>query len=160
MRILTRRLLAFFVKDYENFQNSEVRAKYAYLEAGVSIFVNTIISLIKLVLGIISNSISLIADAFHTFSDVLTSVIVWAGFKASQRPADDKHPFGHGRIEIVSALIIGVLLVVTGFNFLKDSFLRILNPQEVKAGIGTIIFLIISAFLKEELAIFSNELGK
>ncbi|MCM8783720.1 MAG: cation diffusion facilitator family transporter [Candidatus Omnitrophica bacterium] len=160
MRILTRLLLKLFVKDYGDFHNPGVRAKYGYLESVTSIIVNLILSLAKFLLGILSNSIALIADSFHTFSDVITSVIVWVGFKASQRPADSEHPFGHGRIEFISTLIIGVLLLFAGFNFLKDSFLRILNPQAVKAGLGTIIFLVISAYLKEELAVFATELGE
>ncbi|MCM8779436.1 MAG: cation diffusion facilitator family transporter, partial [Candidatus Omnitrophica bacterium] len=114
MRFITRNLLKIFVKDSEEFQKPEVRAKYGYLEAWVSIVVNTALSIIKLILGIISNSIALIADAFHTFSDVITSGIVLAGFKISRRPADKEHPFGHGRIEPLSTLIIGVLLVVAG----------------------------------------------
>jgi len=160
MRFITHRLLKIFVKDYENFQNPEVRARYGYLEAGVSIFINLILSILKFFLGIVSNSIALLADAFHTFSDLITSTIVWIGFKASRRPADKKHPFGHGRIEFISTLIMGVLLVIAGINFLKESFLRIIKPQKVEGGIGIIIFLIFSSYIKEELAIFAEDLGK
>ncbi|MCM8766247.1 MAG: cation diffusion facilitator family transporter [Candidatus Omnitrophica bacterium] len=160
MRLFTHQLLKIFVKNYEDIQNPEIRVKYGFLEAKISIILNLFLSLAKFTLGIFSNSIALMADAFHTFSDVVTSVVVWVGFKASRRPADEEHPFGHGRIEPISTLIIGVLMAVAGFHFLKDSFMRILYPQQIKGDMGILIFLVISAYLKEELAIFAEDLGK
>ncbi len=160
MRLLTRKLLKIFVRDYEDAENPDVKAKYGSLEAWVSIVSNVVLSVIKFALGLISNSIALTADAFHTFSDVVTSVIVLVGFKASRRPADTGHPFGHGRTEVISTLIIGVLLAVVGFNFLRDSFDRIFHPQPVRGGVLVITVLAISAYFKEVLTVFSMELGK
>jgi len=160
MNKLTKILLKKFVKNYENIRNLTVRIKYGFLEAWISIVGNTILFVFKLIFGLILNSISLIADSFHTLSDVITSIVVLLGFRTSRQPADTKHPYGHGRSETIATLIIGILLVVVGVDFLRLSFNRLIHPQVVKGSWLIAGLLILSALAKEMMAVFSFDLGK
>ena len=108
----------------------------------------------------VSGSVALIADAWHTLSDSFTSLIVIVGFKVSTRPADKEHPFGHGRFEIISTLVIGVILVVVGFNFLIESIHRLNEHTAAKYGNLAIIITAVSIVLKEAMAQFAIRTGK
>jgi len=137
-----------------------LRKRIGYLEAWVSIIGNVLLFLLKLLIGVAINSLSLIADAFHSLSDVLTSIVVLVGFKFGEKPADKEHPFGHGRIEIIATLIIAFLLIVVTYDIGKSAILRIISPQKVKFSSIAIIFMIASAGFKEWMASFSIFLGK
>ena len=131
-----------------------------YLEGTISILINTILFGLKYWVGIKTFSIAIIADAWHTFSDSLTSMVVIIGFKVSSKPADKKHPFGHGRAEMISSVIIGTMLAVVGFNFLIASIQKFINHQSAIYGNLAIILFIISVITKEGLAQFSIRAGK
>ncbi|HCJ66284.1 MAG TPA: cation transporter, partial [Elusimicrobia bacterium] len=160
MNKLTKIILKKFIKDYENTKEPNVRVKYGFLEAWISIIGNIVIFGFKIIFGFVLNSISLIADSFHTLSDVITSLVVLFGFRTSRRPADTKHPYGHGRGESIATLIIGILLIIVGVDFLKLSFNRLIHPQVVKGSWLIAGLLILSALAKEMMAIFSIDLGK
>jgi cation diffusion facilitator family transporter len=152
-----------FIPDYGDVNDPTVRAKYGYLEGTVSIVGNSLLFVIKLLLGFFLNSIALIADSVHTLSDVSTSAVVIFGFKVSKKPSDKEHPFGHGRAEYIATLIIAILLVVTGFGFIEQSIERIINAVTItNLGYALLvgIVLIISAFVKEGMARFSFAIGK
>jgi len=142
----------------------QVSKKYktfiGYLEGTVSIILNTLLFGLKYWVGVKTFSIAIIADAWHTLSDSLTSLVVIIGFKVSSKPADKKHPFGHGRAEIISSVIIGTLLAVVGVNFLIASIQRFINHQSASYGNLAIIVFIISVIVKEGLAQFSLRAGK
>jgi len=137
-----------------------LRRKYAYLEAYISIAGNLILAAIKMVLGLLLNSISLLADAAHTASDVMTSIVVLLGFKLSSSPADEKHPYGHGRLEFIATFIISLMLLVVGIEFGKSSYARLISNEEVKGSIIVVLIMILGALIKEWMARFSIELGK
>lgn len=146
------------VPDYGDVRDPKVRARYGFLGAGVSIAGNALLFVLKLALGLFLNSISLIADAFHTLADVGTSVVVILGFRASSKPPDEHHPHGHGRVEYISTLIIAVLLVLTGLVFAQESIDRLLGDAAlVNDEFATIIgiLIIITALAKELMARFS-----
>ena len=152
-----------FIPDYGDAKDPKIRAKYGYLEGIVSIVGNSLLFVLKLILGLFINSIALIADAFHTLSDSGTSAVVILGFKISKKPPDKEHPFGHGRVEYIATLIVAILLVIIGFGFIQQSIERIFNLEELANQefvliIGIII--IISAVVKELLAQFSFSIGK
>lgn len=156
-------LLKLFVKDTQlpdKVTDMNMRKKYAYLEAWVSIIGNLVLTVIKIIMGLTLNSISLLADAVHTASDVLTSIVVLLGFKISSVPADKKHPYGHGRIEFISSLIIAVMLILVGIEFGKNSYTRLLSNVPVKGSFQVAIIMVIGAVVKEWMAQFSAELGK
>lgn len=131
-----------------------------YLEGTLSIVINTLLFGLKYWIGIKTFSIAIIADAWHTFSDSLTSLVVVIGFKISSKPADNKHPFGHGRAELISSIIIGTLLGIIGFSFLTASIQRFANQQSASFQSLAIIIFIISTIVKEGLAQFSIRVGK
>ncbi|MFH1062984.1 MAG: cation diffusion facilitator family transporter [Candidatus Omnitrophota bacterium] len=137
-----------------------VRARFGYLEGWVSLVVNSLIFLLKISMGMISGSISIIADAIHTISDVATSAVVILGFKIAQKPADQDHPFGHGRMEDIATLIIAVVLTLVGLELLHGAVMRMFNPVAVGSNPLFIVFLSITVVIKEWLARFSFHLGK
>jgi len=136
------------------------RKDIGYLEGWVSIIGNFILFLFEFLAGLYINSIALIADAFHSLSDVLTSIVVILGFKLGSKPADENHPFGHGRIEQIATLIIAFMLIVVAYDLGKNSFERILNPKIVSFNLVIFILMLISSLFKEWMARFSIFLGK
>ncbi|HBY57955.1 MAG TPA: cation transporter [Candidatus Atribacteria bacterium] len=131
-----------------------------YLEGTVSIILNTFLFILKYWVGTKTFSIAIVADAWHTLSDSLTSLVVIIGFKVSSKPADKKHPFGHGQAEVISSVIIGTLLGVVGVNFLIASIQKFINHQSAFYGNLAIIVFTISVIVKEGLAQFSIRAGK
>lgn len=131
-----------------------------YLEGAISIFLNTLLFGLKYWVGMQTFSIAIIADAWHTLSDSLTSLVVIIGFKISSKPADKEHPFGHGQAEVVSSVIIGTMLAIVGFNFLIASIQRFNNQQSAVYSTLAIIVFVISVIVKEGLAQFSIRTGK
>ena len=136
------------------------KQKLGYLEGWLSAAININLFVLQLWAGIVIGSVAMIASAWHTLSDTLTSGIVLFGFYIAAKPKDKEHPFGHGRADLICAIIIGTLLGVVGFNFLKESYLHIINHKAVGfRGVGIVIFAI-SAVIKEGLAQFSVWAGK
>lgn len=126
--------------------------KAGYIEGVVSILVNTGLFGLKLWAGIVSGSIALTADAWHTLSDSLSSIIVIFGIKLSSRKPDKEHPFGHGRWEQIAAIFIGFLLALIAFDFFKDSIIQFKTKESANFGILAIVVTIISILVKEGLA--------
>jgi cation diffusion facilitator family transporter len=129
--------------------NNQKASFYAKIEGWLSLISNVLLFILKYWVGIISGSVALIADAWHTLSDSLTSVILLIAIKISNKPADEEHPFGHGRAEIIASLIIGVLLSVIAFNFLLESIDKFLAQEQADFGKWAIIATIISIIVKE-----------
>jgi len=136
------------------------KAKAGYTEGIVSILVNTILFGLKLWAGIVSGSIALIADAWHTLSDSISSVVVIIGVKLSSRKPDKEHPFGHGRWEQIAAIFIGFILAIVAYNFFVDSIERFSDHETVKFGTLAIIVTIISILGKEALAQYAFYLAR
>ncbi|MFC1887268.1 cation diffusion facilitator family transporter [Candidatus Cloacimonadota bacterium] len=135
----------------------KIHAKYQWsnLEAVIAIAVNTLLFAVKLWAGTVSGSIGIVADAWHTLSDSFSSGIILIGVRISRKPPDHDHPYGHGRAEIVSAVIIGTLLSVIGFNFLLESIQRFGNHQAAVFTNLSIIVIIVSIITKELMAQFA-----
>ncbi|MGQ9780257.1 MAG: cation diffusion facilitator family transporter [Bacillota bacterium] len=131
-----------------------------FLEAWVSIIGNILLFAVKFFLGTAILSIALVADAFHTLSDVLTSVVVLIGFRAAGRAPDEEHPFGHGRVENIATLVIAILLVIVGIEFFSQSVRKLLRPVPVAGNLPVIIILLVSGAVKEFMASFSIWLGR
>lgn len=158
--MISKLLIRLFIKDFNNTSNSSVRNKYGYLGGVVGITLNLILFIIKFSVGLITQSIAVTADAFNNLSDVLSSVITILGVKLSSKPADKEHPFGHGRIEYLSALIVSFIILIVGFNFLKSSFEKIINPTEIYFQLIPFILLLVSILFKIWLSRFNLFLGK
>ncbi len=123
--------------------------KIAYSEGWFSVAVNIFLFIIKYKAGVLSGSVALISDAWHSLSDSVSSLAVIAGTKISSKPPDERHPFGHGRAELVTSLIIGMLLVLIAFNFLKESVESLIHEKEAVFGTLSVVVLIISVLMKE-----------
>ncbi len=136
------------------------RKKAGYKEGFVSIIANTGLFGLKIWAGIVSGSIALSADAWHTLSDSLSSIVVIIGTKLSAKKPDQEHPFGHGRWEQIVAIFIGFLLSIIAYNFLKDSLLRLQNRQTANFGVLAIVVTVVSILLKESLAQYAFHLNK
>jgi len=131
-----------------------------YLEGWLSIIVNLFLFVLKYWAGVVTGSIAIIADAWHTLSDSLSSIVVLVGVKMSNKPADKEHPFGHGRAELIASIIIGMLLVVIAFNFVLESFDKLKNHESVLFGKIAIIATVVSIIAKELMAQYAFWAGR
>jgi len=136
------------------------RERIGILEAWTSIVVNVLIAAVKYLFGWLSGSISLLADATHTLSDVVSSAIVLFGFRISAQPPDRSHPFGHGRMELVSAVIMATLLFSVGVEFMRDGVIRLIRPETPSLSVIGFVVVAFTMLLKEGLARFSIWLGR
>lgn len=126
--------------------------KLAIREGWLSIVVNVVLFVLKYWVGIMSGSVAIIADAWHSLSDSVTSIIVIIGAKVSAKPADKEHPFGHGRTEIIGSIIIGVLLAVVALDFVIESIDKLRGGEGSNFGPLAIVVMVISILLKEAMA--------
>jgi cation diffusion facilitator family transporter len=160
MNRLTTFLVNSVIRKEGNPLEPSNRLKVGKLEGYLSIFSNLFLFGIKLFLGLISQSIALLADAFHTLMDVATSGIVILGFKLSQKPADAEHPFGHGRAETISSLLISFLIGLVGIEFLKSSIARLYDSEELMVDPKMIFIIVVTIVVKEIMARVSHEMGE
>lgn len=136
------------------------KTKAGYTEGVVSIIINTVLFGLKFWAGIVSGSIALTADAWHTLSDSLSSIIVVLSVKLSSRKPDKDHPFGHGRWEQIAALFIAFMLGIIAYEFLKDSILQFNDKKATSFGTIAIVVTIISIIAKESLAQYAFYIGR
>jgi cation diffusion facilitator family transporter len=136
------------------------KQQLGYLEGWLSAVVNTLLFVLKLWVGMAAGSVAMIADAWHTLSDTITSAVVVAGFWISGRPSDKSHPFGHGRAELIGAVIIATLLGMVSINFFKESYLQLRQHERVEFNTLAILAFAVSVLVKEALAQFSMWAGK
>lgn len=157
---MTEFLVRTFIKDYRNTENGGVRTRYGLLASVVGIFCNILLFMAKLFIGILINSISVMADAFNNLSDAASSIIGFIGVKMAEKPADDDHPFGHGRIEYIAAFIVAFIVIQVGFSFFKTSLGKIRNPQELSFNLVSVVILLLSIGVKLWMGMFNRKLGK
>ncbi len=136
------------------------RYRVGMIEGWSSIAGNILLSILKLVFGLLTNSIALIADAVHSASDILSSLIILIGFKLARKEADREHPHGHGRTEYLAGLILALLLIGAGFLFFYSSYNRLVSDIYASPSIASIIAMVIAIIIKEFLYYFSAKLGK
>ena len=157
---MTDFLVHKFIKDSTNIESTEVRTRYGMLASVVGIFCNVLLFSVKLTIGLILSSLAVTADAFNNLSDAASSIISFIGVKMAGKPADAEHPFGHGRIEYIAALIVSFLVIEVGFTFFKSSISKILHPEEISFDLVPFVILILSILVKLWMAFFNNKLGK
>ena len=157
---MTEFLVSKFIKDSANIESTEVRTRYGMLASVVGIFCNVLLFSVKLAIGLILSSLAVTADAFNNLSDAASSIISFVGVKMAGKPADAEHPFGHGRIEYIAALIVSFLVIEVGFTFFKSSISKIMHPEEITFDPVPFIIFILSILVKLWMAFFNNKLGK
>ncbi len=158
---MTSLLVKLFIKNPQDVKNPKVRQSYGTLGSFVGIICNLILCFIKIAVGLLSGSISIIADGLNNLSDMGSSVITMIGFKLAGKPADSDHPFGHGRMEYMSAFIVAVLILLVGFELLKSSVSSLISGEKSPVySLTAIIILIVSIIVKFWLYLFNRKIGK
>ena len=156
---MTEFIIKVFVKDHKNVQDLHVRTSYGIVSSCVGVICNILLFAAKLIIGISVNSLSVTVDAFNNLSDAGSSIISFIGVKIAAKPADKEHPFGHGRVEYISALIVSLIVIQVGFSFFRDSIDKIRNPQDLSLQLVPVLILILSIAVKLWLGTFYKKLG-
>ena len=155
---MVRLLEKLFIKGTE--ENSELRRKYGVLCGGLGIFLNLVLCIAKLFAGAVSGSIAITADAVNNLSDAGSSIVTLAGFRLAGLKPDPEHPFGHGRIEYISGLIVSMIIVLMGFELGKSSVGKIISPQAVEFSVAALVILILSILVKLYMAFYNTRVGR
>lgn len=156
---MTNFILKTFMKDYSDNKDSATRKKAGFLSSTVGIVCNIILFVSKFIIGTIANSVAIISDAFNNLTDCLSCIITMFGYNLASKPADKEHPFGHGRMEYFTSLIIAVFIIIVGFEFFKTSLSRIFNKENIDVTYFTIIVLVLSILLKFWMYLFNKKMA-
>lgn len=156
---MTKLLISLFVKNSGNVTDAKVRSAYGTLGGMVGIICNLLLFAGKFFAGIITGAISITADAFNNLSDAASSIITLIGFYIAGKPADEDHPFGHGRMEYVSGLIVSLAILLMGFELLKSSIEKIIHPENITFQTISVVILIVSILVKFWMAVFNKNIG-
>ncbi len=157
---MTNLLLRLFVKDHRNTADPQVRAAIGSLSGTVGICCNALLFLMKLIVGALTGSVSITADALNNLSDASGSILTLVGFRLADKPADEHHPYGHARAEYLSGLAVAVLILFIGFELVKSSVDKIFHPSPVTFSAPAAGVLVASIGVKLWMALFNRDLGK
>lgn len=150
----------FICKLFIKKENRDNRSEYGFAAGKVGIMLNILLFAMKIITGIITNSIGVIADALNNLSDAGSSVITLAGFKFADKPADGEHPFGHGRIEYISGIFVSVLILMMGLSLAKNSVTKIISPERINVSISSVFILAAAVCIKTWMYFFNKKIGK
>lgn len=153
-------LAKFFIKEKKNMESSEIRQAYGILCGSIGIFFNVLLAVGKFVAGLLSGSIAIMADAANNLSDAGSSLIVLFGFKLAGQKPDPDHPFGHGRVEYISGLLVSVLIIYMAIELLKSSIDAILHPGEVSFEPMILVILLFAILIKFYMFFYNRKIGK
>lgn len=157
---MTNWLIQKFIKDSDNTKDTAVRTSYGKLAGIVGIVCNVLLFVGKLVAGLISGSIAIMADAVNNLSDAASNVVALLGFRLSAMPADDKHPYGYARYEYLAGLTVSVLVVAIGISLGKESIGKLLSPEMLTFNWLSVTILAISILVKLWMSLFNQKIGK
>ena len=153
-------LSRIFIKNYTDYQNEKVRSQYGILCGAFGIFLNAVLFTLKFVFGTLAASVSMVADAFNNLSDAASSVVQILGFKLATKKPDPDHPFGHGRLEYISGLVVSFLILYMGTALLKNSLLAIIHPETMKISLLSVIVMGISVLVKFYMYLYNHLTAK
>jgi len=153
-------LSRIFIKKHKNISSPAVRRAYGVLCGTVGIVLNIILFTLKMIAGTISGSIAITADAFNNLSDAASSVIAILGFRLAAKTPDRDHPFGHGRIEYISGLIVSFLILLMGYELGKSSVEKLFHPVDPQISAVSLIILTVSILIKAYMAVYNKRIGK
>lgn len=157
---MTKLLLRLFVKEYGEPQKPKVRSAVGKMSGIVGIVCNIILFALKLLVGTVSGSVSITADAMNNLTDATSAIVTLVGFKLAEKPADEDHPYGHARYEYLSGLAVAALIIVIGFELAKTSVEKIIHPASVEFSLPVAIVLVGSILVKLWMCLFNRTLGK
>lgn len=153
-------LSKLFIKNPKEYKNPKTRESYGVLSGFLGIFLNLALFAFKLVAGIISGAVSIMADAFNNLMDAGSSIITLIGVKKASKHADEDHPFGHGRIEYIAGMLVAVLILFVAYELISSSINKIFNPQEIKLSTLAIVILSVSVAVKLYMFLYNFLLAK
>ena len=153
-------LVKAFISRPDDWEDPEIRQRYGLLTGGVGIALNLLLSLGKFLAGVLTGSIAITADAFNNLSDAGSSVVTLAGFQMAAKRADDDHPFGHGRMEYISGLIVAGAILLVGVELVKSSVEKILRPEEIAFSWASVGILCAAILVKLWMFHFNRTLGR
>lgn len=153
-------LINIFIKNKDDIHNPDVREKYGILCGSYGIFLNLLLFAGKFIAGTLSASIAMTADAFNNLSDAGSSLISLLGFKLAGQKPDPEHPFGHGRMEYVAGLAVAAVIIIMGYELIKDSVNKILHPEDITFSVVSVIILVAAILVKFYMAFYSSRIGK
>lgn len=157
---MTAFLIRHFVKDYQHTQDPQVRTRYGKFAGTVGVCTNLLLAVLKMLLGMLSGSLAILADGINNLSDSASSIVTLVGFKLAGKPADAEHPFGHERIEYISGLIVSFVILIVGVQLVQEAVGKILHPEAAQTGALTICILIGSMLLKLWQCLFYRNIAK
>ena len=157
---MTELLSKIFVKDRENVTDPAVRSRYGAMAGIVCIVLNSLLATGKLIAGLFTGSIAIQADALNNFSDAGASVISLVSFRLASKPPDRDHPFGHARIEYIASMIVSFMILLIGFELLRESIGKIIEPSATEFSILSVIILSVSILGKLWMYLFNRKIGK
>ena len=152
--------MKIFIKDYHKTDLPTVREKYGILSGVCGIILNMLLSVLKFVIGTITNSVAITADAFNNLTDCLTSLLTILGFRWSAKPADREHPFGHARIEYLISLAVAGIILLTGYEVMRSSIAMIINPEPMNFTPWAVAVLLFGMVVKFWMFLLNRKLGK
>ncbi len=157
---MTKLIQKLFIKDYQNTADPAVRARYGTVAGAVGIVTNLLLAGAKIAIGAVFGVIAIVADGVNNFSDSLSSIITLIGFKLSNQQADEEHPYGHGRMEYIAAMLISMVMVVVGFTLVQESWPKIFHPEESKFSVLLLVTLLLSIGAKLWQGLFYRAMSK
>lgn len=157
---MTKFLLLCFIRNYDPENPAASHSAIGKLSGAIGIICNLLLFLGKLLAGLLSGSVSIIADAVNNLSDAASSVITFLGFRMAQRPADQNHPYGHARLEYLSGFVVATLILFIGFELAKSSVERIIHPDSVVFSLTALLVMLVSILVKLWMSGFFRSLGK
>ncbi len=153
-------LAKIFIKNHTDYQNEKVRSQYGILCGAFGIFLNAILFALKFFFGTLAASVAMVADAFNNLSDAASSVVQILGFKLSNKQPDPDHPFGHGRIEYISGLVVSFIILYMGVALLKDSVLAIINPEKPDTSLLSVIIMGVAILIKIYMYLYNHLIAR
>ncbi len=157
---MTEIIKRLFVRDYQNTKDPIVRARYGTVAGAVGIVTNVLLAAVKMGIGFLFGAIAIVADGINNLTDSLSSVITMVGFRLSAAQADEEHPYGHGRMEYIAAMLIAMLMALVGFTLAQESFPKIFHPEEASTSWLVYLTLILSIGIKLWQGLFYRSMGK
>jgi cation diffusion facilitator family transporter len=158
--IMVKLLGKLFIKDYQNYEDQNVRISYGIMSGVFGFITNFLMATAKIVIGLIFGALSIVTDGAETFADTTSSIITIMSYRLSRKPADKKHPFGYQRAEYIAGLILSVIILTTGFIFFVTAIQRIITPTEVTFSKIAVIILVASLLMKLFQSLFYRSASK
>ena len=153
-------LIRFFIKNPNDYENAEVRTKYGIVTGAFGIFLNLLLFALKFIFGTLSKSVAMVADAFNNLSDGASSLVSIFGFKLSLKKPDKDHPFGHGRFEYISGLVISFFILLMGVELLRSSFESIFSPEKTESSAISVLVMCFAVIVKFYMYFYNHRIGK